>query len=91
MYTIPGADPGGLWGLETPFQVVFILKQVLKIIILIGTKIIINLLYFKLPEPARLCLGIHIKNNALAHRAFFITKRLVKLLTCNRLATVMDT
>ena len=51
----------------------------------------INLLYFKAPEPARLCLGIHIKNNALAHRAFFITKRLVKLLTWNQLATVMDT
>ena len=68
-----------------------ILKQALQIIILIGAKIIINLLYFKAPEPARLCLGIHIKNNALAHRAFFITKRLVKLLTWNQLATVMDT
>ena len=69
-----------------------ILKQALQIIILIGAKIIINLLYFKAPEPARLCLGIHIKNNTLAHRAFFITKRLVvKLLTWNQLATVMDT
>ena len=29
------------------------------------------------------------KNYALAHRAFFITKRSVKLLTWNQLATVM--
>ena len=31
------------------------------------------------------------KNYALAHRTFFITKRLVKLLTFNQLATVMNT
>ena len=49
----PGADPGDLWGLKTPFQSVLILKQALQIIILIGTKyVIINLLYFKAPEPA---------------------------------------
>ena len=52
-------------------------------IILIGAKIIINLLYYKAQEPH--------KNYALAHRAFFITKRLVKLLTWNQLATVMNT
>ena len=69
-----GADPGGSLGSgDPPFQIVLILKQALQIIILIGAKIIINLLYFKAPEPDRLCLGIHIKNNALAHRAFFIT------------------
>ena len=49
----------GVW--RPPFQIVLILKQALQIIILIGTKIIINLLYFKAPELARLCLGIHIK------------------------------
>ncbi len=38
----------------TPFQTVLILKQALQIIILIGTKIIINLLYFKAPEQVRL-------------------------------------
>ena len=84
-----GQIQGGLWGLETPFQIVLILKQALQIIILICAKIISS--YFKVPEPARLCLGIHIRNNALAHRAFFITKILVKLLTWNQLATVMDT
>ena len=56
-----GGSKGGLWGLETPFQMVLILKQALQIIILIGAKIIINFLYFKAPEPAQLCLGIHIK------------------------------
>ena len=45
----------------TPFQSVLILKQALKIIILIGAKIIIDLLYYKAQEPARLCLGIHIQ------------------------------
>ena len=69
-----------------------ILKQVLQLIILIGAKIIINLLYYKVQEPARLCLGIHIKTmHYVAHRAFFITKILGKLLTWNQLATVMNT
>ena len=54
-----GADPGGVIG--TPFQSVLILKQALKIIILIGAKIIIDLLYYKAQEPVRLCLGIHIQ------------------------------
>ena len=31
------------------------------------------------------------KNYTLAHRTFFITKRLVKLLTFNQVATVMNT
>ena len=53
LYLQPGADP--------PFQSVLILKQALQIIILICAKIIINLLYYKAQEPARLCLGIHIK------------------------------
>ena len=57
-----GADPGGVFGVwRPPFQIVLILKQALQIIILIGAKIIINLLYFKAPEPDRLCLGIHVK------------------------------
>ena len=68
-----GLIQGGHRGQMTPFESVLILKQALQMIILIGAKIIINLLYYKAQEPH--------KNYALAHRAFFITKRLVKLLT----------
>ena len=56
-YCMSGADPGGLWDMETPFQIVLILKQPFQIIILIGTKII-NLLYFKVPARAYLHPGL---------------------------------
>ena len=62
---LSGMDPGGgLWGLETPLPNCAYSKQALQIIILIDTKIIINLLYvLQVPELARLCLGIHINSS----------------------------
>ena len=60
---IQGRIQGGVFGVSRPpLQTVLILKQALQIIILIGAKQL-----FKMPEPARLCLGIHIRNNALDH------------------------
>ena len=62
LHPLQGRIQGGHRGQMTPpFQSVLILKQVLKIIILIGAKIIIDLLYYKAQELARLCLGIHIQ------------------------------
>ena len=66
-----------------PVTTVLILKQALHIIILIGAKIIITLKHQNRFD----CLGIRIINSALAHRSFFITKRLMTWLD---LATVMD-